>query len=115
MTREETIRLLKICRAAYPYKSIQDPSGMIDAWQLAFGGEQAERIYKAARLHMNTNKFFPTIADIREAMKRSDLIYGESLINNALPSGDVDDIFSDTSGCTVCPYEEDCDRKECIV
>lgn len=76
MTRVEIIKLLKALRAAYPNVKIVDPEGTVDAWELAFGADNAESIYKAARWHMNNNKFFPTIADIRASINRGDLSYG---------------------------------------
>lgn len=77
MTREEVIKLLKIMRSTYPNTKIPDAAAMIDAWELSFGNDPANVIYKAARHHMNTCKFFPTVADIRRCINKGQLIYGD--------------------------------------
>lgn len=75
MTREEIVSLLEILVASYPNAKVSDPDGMVAAWELAFAEESAESIYKAARHHINTNKFFPTPADIRAVMVKASIVY----------------------------------------
>lgn len=77
MTRDEITKLLEILTATYPHavKNIKDPAAMATAWELALGDFQAEAVYKAARLHMATNKFFPSPADIRDRITKAELIY----------------------------------------
>jgi len=106
MTREEITRLLEALIAAYPSAKIVDARGMVNAWEMAFGDECAETIYKAARLHMKTNKFFPTIADISKCIPLSG-IYGQP--EKRLPVS-----TESVSGCTVCVYEDDCDKIKCL-
>lgn len=77
MTREQIIDLLEIMAAAYPNTKIKDAERMVQAWQLAFAEDDAESVYKAARYHINHNRFFPTAADIRDSMTRGALLYGE--------------------------------------
>lgn len=107
MTRIEIIKLLKALRAAYPSAKIADPEGMVDAWELAFGEDDAARIYKAARVHMNGNKFFPTIADIRACINRGELLYGS---NDQTPTRAIVAPKKAVSvacvGSCVCPYFE---------
>lgn len=79
MTRDEIVDLLEILFGAYPNQKIKDAERMIQAWQLAFADEEAERIYKAARFHINRNKFFPTVADIRESIEKGVLIYSNQV------------------------------------
>lgn len=85
MTREEIAKLLKLVSSAYPNTKIKDIKTMVDAWEMAFGSFDAEAVYKAARLHMDTNKFFPTPADIKEKMVKAKVVYGETTVT-ALPS-----------------------------
>ena len=75
MTREETIKLLAMVRANYPNVKISDPSATVSAWEMALGGYSAEAVFKSARLHMMTSKFFPTPADILEKLVRSEIVY----------------------------------------
>jgi len=78
MTREEIITLLKLFKATYPNtKSITDPQSTIAAWELALGDEDAERVYKAARVYIKTKgNFFPSPKDIYELISRGQLLYG---------------------------------------
>lgn len=81
MTREETIRLLEMMAAVYPnnkIKNTKDASMTIEAWLLAFGEDDAETIYKAARYHMNTCSFFPNPADIRKSINRGALLFSNT-------------------------------------
>lgn len=78
MTHEEITDLLETILNAYPnvMKNITNPEAMIRAWEMAFGNDEAEKIYKAARYHMDHSKFFPTIADIRESIRMGEIVYG---------------------------------------
>ena len=75
MTREETIKLLKMMRAAYPQVKITDPAGTVEAWELAFADFPAEVIYKAARHHLNTSPYFPLVSDIRKSINKGDMLF----------------------------------------
>lgn len=79
MTRDEVRELLAVLVDAYPYIStkIADPEKTIDAWLLAFGDQDAKTIYQAARHHMKTQRFFPAIADIEDAIPKGKMIYGD--------------------------------------
>ena len=88
MTTEETAKLLKILSAAYPNSAnkITDPESMIMAWQMVLGEFSAEAVYKAARFHLQTNKFFPSPSDIRDKIVRAEITYMPT-IPNAIESG----------------------------
>ena len=90
MTREEIARLLKLVYSAYPNAKIKDIKTMVDAWEMTFGSYDAEAVYKAARLHMETNRFFPTPADIKEKMVKAKVVFGEATVT-ALPSPATED------------------------
>lgn len=74
MNRDETSKLLEILVGNYN-KKVTDPATMVETWELALGCFSAEAVYKAARLHMETSKYFPNPADIREKIVRASLIY----------------------------------------
>ena len=75
MSREEIMKVLQIAIAAYPNTKNIDAKAMVAAWEMAFGEEPAERVYKAVRYHIETQRFFPTIAEIRKAMPRAEIVY----------------------------------------
>lgn len=78
MSREEIIKLLGLATAAYPNTKNIDAKAMVSVWEMAFGEEPAEKVYKAMRYHIETQRFFPTIADIWKAMPRAEIVYGAS-------------------------------------
>ena len=75
MTREEIIKLLDVVSATYPHAKIKDPSALVSAWEMTLGDFSAESVYKATRYHLETNKFFPSPSDIRDAIVRAQLVY----------------------------------------
>lgn len=75
MTREETIKLLKLVTANYPHVKINDAAATATVWEMNLGEYPAESVYKAARFHMATSKYFPTPADILKNMSRAELVY----------------------------------------
>lgn len=80
MTRKEIVELLKIVSASYPNAKIADPNTMVTTWEMMFGDLPADKVYKAARLHMENSKFFPTVADIKENLTKADMIYNTSAL-----------------------------------
>lgn len=108
MTREQTIDLLEIMAAAYPNAKIKDPERMVQAWQLAFGEEDAERVYKAARYHINHSKFFPTAADIRDGMTRGNIIYGEPSTAPRIEEPEAEEVWGCDQYCDDCPDNNNC-------
>lgn len=87
MTRNEIIDLLDILSASYPYaaKSIANPKALITAWEMTLGEFSAEAVYKAARLHLETNKYFPSPSDVRDKIVRAEIVY-KPTIPNAIES-----------------------------
>lgn len=109
MTRHDILELLKVLRGAYPTYRITDPSGMVNTWELAFGQDKAEEIYKAARYHMDHSPYFPTIADIKRAINKGGLVYGESSAranSGYLEGKKIDPGISFCDSCGLC------DRKQ---
>lgn len=77
MTRDEITKLLETLVSAYPSTKIKDAKVMTDTWEMVLGDFSAESVYKAARLHMDTSKFFPTPAEIKDSIVRAQLVYKE--------------------------------------
>lgn len=80
MNNKEAAQILAIIRSAYPNTKIDDAGAMVQAWVMGLGDYSASSVMKAARLHMATAKFFPSISEIREKIVRAELIYSESEI-----------------------------------
>lgn len=83
MTREEIIKLLKVLSASYPMvaKNIKDADSLVMSWEMSLGEFSAEAVYKAARLHLETNKYFPSPSDIREKIVRAQIVYQPTITN----------------------------------
>ena len=91
MTREEIISLLEIVSAAYPnsMKNIKDAGALVTAWEMVLGEFSAEAVYKSARLHMTTNKFFPSPSDIRDNIVRAQIAYTPTIPNAIEPKASL--------------------------
>ena len=75
MTRDEITKLLETLCTCYPYYKVTDPKKTTDLWEMTLGSFTAESVYKAARLHMETSKFFPSPAEIRDKMVKASIAY----------------------------------------
>lgn len=78
MNRKEIADLLEIVISNYPNTKIKDAGAMVSAWEMGLGDLPAKSVYKAARFHLETSPFFPTIADIREKILRAELVYKDA-------------------------------------
>ena len=122
MNRDQITDLLEMVSTAYPNAKIKDPARMVSVWEMTFGEYDAETIYKAARLHMKENKYFPTPADIIEKIARADLLYSEapqarieaptsSYVEDMINiDGVIEDIFNDepSEECLKCKKYSKC-------
>lgn len=70
MNKEEVTKALAIMKAAYPnfYKTTEDIKGAIALWSMMFEEDDNKLVLMAVKMHISTNKFPPTIADIRGQM-----------------------------------------------
>ena len=70
MTKKEAVQVVAILKAAYPnyYKDIgaEEAQGTISVWAMQFAELAAEIVLMALNKHISTNKFPPTIAEIKE-------------------------------------------------
>ena len=94
MTRPEALKLLEVLSAAYPTQSakIKNPSATADVWVMNLGDLDAGDVYKAARLHMSTSKYFPNPADIREKVIKARIIYATDPKALEAPKATVTDL-----------------------
>lgn len=104
------IQLLKKLSANYPNViSKIDAGELLKNWEMAFGEYNAEDIYMAARYHMDVSPYFPSIADIKKAIVKGKMIYGNSSINTrqrniAAPKAPNKKIEIYCKGSSACPY-----------
>lgn len=79
MNKKETAQVLAILKASYPNtKSIEDPVATLEAYYMAWKDYPAVDITNAARLHMETSKFFPAASEILDKIVRAQIVYGVS-------------------------------------
>lgn len=79
MTKKETAQVLAILKAAYPNtKAIDDPVATLEAYYMAWKDYPAQDITNAARLHMETSKFFPAASEILDKIVRAEIVYGST-------------------------------------
>lgn len=81
MTREETIKLLAILKAAYPnsYKGMtkEEANGTIATWQLHFAKMPANVVFIALNQIISVNQFPPTISEVRKKIRN---LYAEAVV-----------------------------------
>lgn len=72
MTKKETISLFGILIAAYPnfdkFKDDNQVEGMVNMWASLFADDDSTIVSLAVKKHIMTNKWPPSIAEIREIM-----------------------------------------------
>lgn len=72
MTKKQTIELFAIFVAAYPnfdkFKDEDQVAGMVNVWANIFADDDAAIVGMAAKKHIATNKWPPSIAEIRDIM-----------------------------------------------
>lgn len=72
MTRDETVAILGILKTSYPnfYRNMtkEELISTIDLWTEMFAHENSQLVTAAVKNLINTFKFPPTIADVKEAM-----------------------------------------------
>lgn len=79
MTKKETAQVLAILKAAYPNtKAIDDPVATLEAYHMAWKDYSVNDITNAARLHMETSKFFPAASEILDKIVRAEIVYGST-------------------------------------
>ena len=108
MNSKEAAQILAVVRTAYPNTKIEDAGAMVQAWVMGLGDYSASSVMKAARLHMATAKFFPTIAEIREKIVRAELIYKEADIETNKIEPSKHKLLGNETGLIVC---DDVDEK----
>ena len=70
MNKKEAAQVLAILKAGYPnhYRNItdEDAMGVISLWSMQFADMSAEIVFMALNKAINTSKYPPTIAEVKE-------------------------------------------------
>ena len=73
MTREDTIKVLAILKAAYPasYRNItrDEANGIVMIWATQFANDPAEVVIMAIQKLIATSTFPPTISEVKSKMR----------------------------------------------
>ena len=105
MTRDETVRVLSLLKAAYPnsYKGMskQEGIGVISVWSSQFATVPVDLVIIAINKLISTKPFPPSISEVKEKIKS---LYYEATTelvtaNNDLPSGTRKRLESIASYC----------------
>lgn len=105
MTRAEIISLIKTLLATYPNNGITDVKSLVNGWEMIFAEDDAKAVYKACRLHMSTNKWFPKPSEIKERLPYTSNLYENS--PRTAPRLESDTSNDINTGCDICPYNGD--------
>lgn len=78
MTRDEIRQVLKMAIECYPsMKGKIDAKATLDMWEMTFAEYEAKDVFKGVRYHINKSKYFPTPADIKEAIPKGAMLYDD--------------------------------------
>lgn len=73
MTKKEALQILAVLKAAYPssYSNItkEEASGTVAVWAMQFADMPVEIVMMAIHKAIATNKFPPTVAEVKEKIK----------------------------------------------
>lgn len=73
MTKKEALQVLAVLKAAYPasYQSMtkEEASGTVSIWCMQFADMPYEIVFMALQKLISTNKFPPTVAEVKEKIK----------------------------------------------
>lgn len=121
MKRNEIINLIKTLLGAYPNTKIDNPKGLVDSWEMMFGSEETETVYKAARIHMKNRKWFPKPSEIKQYMGIAPYMFNATAMIESPDASDDEEIPK--TGCDICPYAntdwvnspKGCHRVNCVI
>lgn len=72
MNKKEATEILAVLKASYPnfYKdlTVLDAQGIVGVWAMQFADLSAEVVLMALNKHIATNKFPPTIAEVKDKL-----------------------------------------------
>ena len=110
MTREEVQQALQILHRAYPSYQIPDKKQAVELWAAYLKDYDSRTVVTAVKLHIGSNKFFPSISEIVGAANK---LQG---VNNT-PRIEAPERVIDwkESGCQLCPYLRQNQSEPCEV
>lgn len=116
MERQELITILKYLRDNYPDTRFNDAKNIVDSWEAEFGGEPAEVVAKAVRFHVRKSRKWPTVAHIREIIRRNIQGLYETKIAIEIKAIETEKVVSwEDSICQICPYLKEGQTEPCKI
>ena len=128
MNKLECANLIKTLYGAYPNTKMDNPMGLIDSYLLVLGENEAETVYKAARMYMGNpkNKYFPKAAEIKKLIPLAPYMFNPEVMAIPEESGSSENGSDEDDanvGCDICPYflngwamsENGCHRRDCVI
>ena len=90
MTKEETLRVLAILKAAYPssYNGMtkREANGTVAVWYMQFADISVDIVLMAVQKLISTNKFPPAISEVKDKISKihweaNDMLYNYGTLN----------------------------------
>lgn len=96
MSKDETVKILAVLKAAYPnfYKNIssQDATGVINLWTLQFKSVPVDIVYLAVTKLIATNTFPPSISEVKKKLASMHYEALSNLITENLDQSNADEM-----------------------
>ena len=109
MEREDTIKVLSILKAAYPnfYKNmtLEEAHGVVNLWTMHLKNVPVDIVCMAVNKLISTNKFPPSIAEVKDKLR---MMYYEAvanLIDTNLDSSKIEELRRIARNCKVVESE----------
>lgn len=71
MTRDETKRIIGLLIAAFPARKVEDVTALVDAYWIGLDELDYPAVELACKTLIRSNKFFPSISELRDAVAQS--------------------------------------------
>lgn len=116
MERQELITILKYLRDNYPDTRFNDAKNIVDSWEAEFGGESAEVVTRAVRFHVRKSRKWPTVAHIREIIRRNIQGLYETKIAIETKAIEKESVIAwENTICQLCPYLQKGQTEPCKI
>lgn len=110
MNAEQTVQVVRVFQLAYPH--IEVTPDQFALWSNSFANDDINRVLPAARLWVDTEEYWPTIAGLRNKMRERAIAQERELSWTSRPEPyETYPTFEEGRAIAAAAYEGDCERR----
>ena len=91
MNKNETMALMNMLNAAYPRSTAnmttEERTAQLRIWHIMFEGDAADTVFRAAKMHIATSKFMPSISEIKAGVREITMTPVDDLYKQLIRAG----------------------------